>query len=52
MSVLEEAPGYSVVNGLPHDLLHDLFTVPYEMKLLLLYTLSSYPRSISQLFKT
>ena len=37
MSVLEEAPGYSVVNGLPHDLLHDLFTVPYEMKLLLLH---------------
>ena len=25
MSVLEEAPGYSVINGLPHDMMHDLY---------------------------
>lgn len=37
MSVLEEAPGYSVINGLPHDMMHDLYEgiVPYELKLLL-----------------
>ena len=36
-SVLEEVPGFSVINGLPHDLMHDLYEgiVPYEMKLLL-----------------
>jgi len=36
-SRLEEVPGFSVVNGLPHDIMHDLFegVVPYELKLLL-----------------
>ena len=36
-SVLEEAPGFSVVTGLPHDnIMHDLFegVVHYEFKLL------------------
>ena len=32
MSKLEEVPGYSVVHGLPHDLMHDIFegVFPYE----------------------
>ena len=42
MSVLEEAPGYSVINGLPHDIMHDLYegVVPYEMKLVLNYCIN------------
>ncbi len=38
MSVLEEAPAYSVIHGLPH-IMHDLYegVVPYEMKLLIIY---------------
>ena len=42
MSVLEEAPGYSVINGLPHDMMHDLYEgiVPYELKLLLQHCVS------------
>ena len=37
MSLLEEVPGVSVIKGLPHDIMHDLYEgiVPYEMKLLL-----------------
>lgn len=37
LSKLEEVPGFSVINGLPHDMMHDLFEgiVPYELKLLL-----------------
>ena len=37
LSVLEEVPGFSVINGLPHDLMHDLYEgiVPFEMKLLM-----------------
>lgn len=36
-SILEEIPGFSVINGLPHDLMHDIFEgiVPYELKCLL-----------------
>ena len=32
-SILEEVPGFSVVNGLPHDVMHDLFegVVKYEL---------------------
>ena len=35
-SVLEDVPGFSVVTGVPHDIMHDLFegVVPYELKLL------------------
>ena len=38
-SILEEVPGFSVVNGLPHDIMHDLFegVVHYEVKLFLSY---------------
>lgn len=38
-SILEEVPGFSVVTGLPHDIMHDLFEgfVHYELKLLLSY---------------
>ena len=37
LSKLEEVPGFSVINGLPHDIMHDLFKgiAPYELKLLL-----------------
>ena len=37
LSILEEVPGFSVVTGLPHDIMHDLFegVVPYELKLLI-----------------
>lgn len=37
LSILEEIPGFSVTNGLPHDIMHDLFegVVPCHMKLLL-----------------
>ena len=37
LSILEEIPGFSVTNGLPHDIMHDLFegVVPSHMKLLL-----------------
>lgn len=33
MSVLEEVPGFSVIKGLPHDIMHDLYEgiVPYEI---------------------
>ena len=35
-SILEDVPGFSVVTGVPHDIMHDLFegVVPYELKLL------------------
>ena len=37
LSILEEVPGFSVIKGLPHDMMHDLYEgiVPYEMKFLL-----------------
>lgn len=37
-----QVPGYSVINGLPHDMMHDLYEgiVPYEMKLLLCHCVS------------
>lgn len=37
LSILEDVPGFSVVHGLHHDIMHDLFegVVPYELKLLL-----------------
>ena len=39
LSILEEVPGFSVVTGLPHDIMHNLFegVVPYELKLLILH---------------
>ena len=42
LSVLE-VPGFSVINGLPHDIMHDLFegVVPYEMKLLLCHCIQA-----------
>ena len=38
-SILEDVPGFSVVTGIPHDIMHDLFEgiVPYELKLLIIY---------------
>ena len=43
LSVLEEVPGFSVVTGLPHDIMHDLFegVVPYELKLLIIHCVCS-----------
>ena len=37
LSILEEVPGFSVITGLPHDIMHDLFegVVPYQLKLLI-----------------
>ena len=42
LSVLEEVPGFSVINGLPHDIMHDLYegVVPFELKLLLQHCVS------------
>ena len=39
LSLLEETPGFSVANGLPRDIMHDLFedVVPYELKLFIRY---------------
>ena len=43
LSLLEEVPGFSVVTGLPHDIMHDLFegVVPYELKLLIQHCVHS-----------
>ena len=37
LSILEEIPYFSVINGLPHDILHDLYegVMPYHLKILL-----------------
>ena len=37
LSILEEIPYFSVINGLPHDIMHDLYEgiVPYHLKILL-----------------
>ena len=42
LSVLEEVPGFSVVGGLPHDIMHNLYEgiVPFELKLLLQHCVS------------
>lgn len=41
-SILEEVPGFSVIAGLPHDVMHDLFegVVNYELKLFLPHCVS------------
>ena len=53
MSVLEEVPGYSVINGLPHDIMHDLYegsgVVPYELKLLLRHCIGKNYFSVEEL---
>ena len=43
LSKPEEVPGYSVINGLPHDIMHDLYegVVPLELKLLLCHCVQS-----------
>ena len=50
-SVLEEVPGYSVINGLPHDIMHDLYegVVPYEIKLLLCHCINNNYFTIDEL---
>ena len=42
-SILMSVKGFSVIEGLPHDVMHDLLegVLPYEMKLLLKYLFSS-----------
>jgi hypothetical protein len=51
MSVLEEVPAFSVINGLPHDIMHDLYEgiVPYELKLLLRHCVTSGYFSLGEL---
>ena len=51
ISKLEEVPGFSVISGLPHDLMHDLFegVVPYELKLLIKHCVSNKYYTIKQL---
>ena len=48
-SELDNVPNFSVVQNLPHDIMHDLFegVVPYEMKLLLTYLVSAKYLSIA-----
>ena len=43
LSILEEVPGFSVINGLPHDIMHDLFegVIPSQMKLLLVHCVNA-----------
>ena len=43
LSILEEVPGFSVVNGILHDIMHDMYegVVPYEVKLLLHHCVQS-----------
>ena len=53
LSKLEEVPGYSVIDGLPHDIMHDLFegVVPYELKLLLCHCVHANYFTIQELNK-
>lgn len=48
LSILKEIPGFSVVTGLSHDIMHGLFegAVPYELKLLICH------RVLSKFFTT
>ena len=43
LSILEEVPGFSVIHGLPHDIMHDLYegVVPLHLKLLIGHFLES-----------
>ena len=51
LSILEEVPEFSVVNGLPHDLMHDIMegVVPYELKCLLSYCVHNKIFTITEL---
>ena len=51
ISVLEEIPGFSVIAGLPHDIMHDLFegVVKYELLLFLPYCVSKRYFTIKEL---
>ena len=50
-SVLEDVPGFSVITGLPHDTMHDLFegVVPYELKCFLFHCIEARLFSFKQL---
>ena len=50
LSILEEVPEFSVVNGLPHDIMHDLFegVVNYELKYFMSYCLDQKYFSIAE----
>lgn len=49
--VLEDVPGFSVISGLPQDIMHDLYegVVPYELKCFLLHCIESRYFSFKQL---
>ena len=51
LSILEDVPGFSVITGLPHDIMHDLFegVVPYELKLLIQHCVGAKYFTIDQL---
>lgn len=50
-SILENVPGFSVIRGLPHDMMHDLLegVVPFEPKLFLQHCTSSKLFTIDEL---
>ena len=51
LSILEEVPGFSVIHGLPHDIMHDLFEgiVPLNMMLLIEYCVTKIFFTINEL---
>ncbi len=48
-----ELPGFSVTNGLPHDIMHDLFegVVPYQLKLFLCHCVNARYFTINEVNK-
>lgn len=51
LSILEDVPGFTVVHGLQHDIMHDLFegVVPYELKFLLKHCVQAKYFTINEL---
>ena len=51
LSILEEIPEFSVVNGLPHDTMHDIFegVANYELKYFFCYCLQEKLFTVTEL---